>query len=253
MPENTDSGNSFVRPFVYETPTSKALHFTIAEIQSRMQPDRPYALDLAYTQTMMAVLLFNSDPDTLAMIGLGGGSLAKFCYHHLPRTRIKVIEINPHVIALRDEFQVPRDDERFKVRCGDGAEFVRQAPYPVDVLMVDGFDYEGQPPELCSQRFYDDCHDVLQTEGLMVVNLHTGHADHEIHLARIRRSFGEQQMLVVAEADASNSIVFACKGSLAQRYKPGALRKPAQMDAQSWNELRPAFARVNAAWMKREL
>eukprot|EP01034_Spumella_vulgaris_P002483 gene2483-3228_t len=34
-------------------------------------------------------------------------------------TRIKVVEINPHVIALRDEFQVPADDERFKVRRGD--------------------------------------------------------------------------------------------------------------------------------------
>lgn len=244
MPENTDSNHSFVRPFVYETATSKALHFTIAEIQSRMQPARPNALDLAYTQTMMAVLLFTSAPETLTMIGLGGGSLAKFCYHHLPGTRIKVVEINPHVIALRDEFQVPKDNERFKVRCGDGAEFVRQTPHPVDVLMVDGFDYEGQPPELCSQRFYDDCLDALQDGGLMAVNLHAGHEDHDIHLARIERSFGEQQVLVVPDADGSNTIVFAGKGSL---------RKPAAMDAaQSWDELRPAFARVNAAWMKRE-
>ena len=249
MPENANT-ESFVKPFVYETLSSKALHFTISEIQSRMQPLRPYALDLEYTQTMMAVLLFNSQPATLAMIGLGGGSLAKFCYRHLPKTRIKVVEINPHVIALRDEFRVPPDDERFKVRRGDGAEFVRFAPYPLDVLMVDGFDSEGQPPALCSQRFYDDCRASLQTMGMMVVNLHAGHREHDSFLARIRRSF-DGEVLVVGDADCCNSIVFACKGSLADRFNHKALmRRPRHFDPQAWEELLPAFARVSSAWKK---
>lgn len=174
MTESTDA-HAHARPFVYSTLTTKALHFSISEIQSRMQTQRPDALDLDYTRTMMGVLLFNSRPETLVMIGLGGGSLAKFCYRHLPKTRIKVVEINPHVIALRDEFQVPRDDERFKVRRGNGADFVRLPPYKADVLMVDGFDRGGQPRALCSQRFYDDCHDALQPDGIMVVNLHTAH------------------------------------------------------------------------------
>ncbi|MBT9457468.1 MAG: fused MFS/spermidine synthase [Burkholderiaceae bacterium] len=250
MPENTADADAFVKPFVYETLTSKALHFTISEIQSRMQPQRPNALDLEYTQTMMAMLLFNNQPETLAMIGLGGGSLAKFCYHHLPRTRIQVVEINPHVIALRDEFRVPPDDERFKVSRGDGAEFLRFAPSPVDVLMVDGFDNEGQPPELCSQRFYDDCLDALQPNGILVVNLHAGHRKHDTFLSRIRRSFGEE-VLVVGDADCCNNIVFACRGSLAQRYKPTAMRRPRHFDAPTWSELRPAFDKVAAAWAKR--
>jgi len=248
MPMSQDV-DQFVKPYVYETLTTKALHFSISEIQSRMQPQRPYALDLEYTQTMMAVLLFNSQPETLAMIGLGGGSLAKFCHHHLPQTRIKVVEINPHVIALRDEFKVPPDSERFKVLRGDGAEFVRFAPYPVDVLMVDGFDSEGQPPELCSQRFYDDCFDALQPGGIMVVNLHAGHRDYDSFMARIRRSFSDE-VLVVGDADCSNSIVFAGRGSLAQHYKPTALRKPRHFDQQTWGELRPAFNKVAAAWKR---
>ena len=62
----------------------------------------PSALDLEYTQTMMGFLLFLPQPQRIAMIGLGGGSLAKFCHRYLPRTRIQVVEINPHVIALRD-------------------------------------------------------------------------------------------------------------------------------------------------------
>ncbi|MBV8502436.1 MAG: transferase [Paucibacter sp.] len=248
MPQNADS-HEHVKPYVYETPHSKALHFTISQIQSRMQTNRPDALDLDYTRTMMGVLLFNSRPESLAMIGLGGGSLAKFCHRHLPATRIKVVEINPHVIALRDEFGIPSDDQRFKVRRGDGAAYVQEAPYPVDVLMVDGFDSEGQPPALCSQRFYDDCYDTLQPGGILVVNLHAWHDSYEVFIDRISRSFANE-VLVVPGADCSNNIVFASKGTLLPRFNPSILRKHVQFDQQTWNELRPAFVRVASALMK---
>lgn len=250
MPESADLAQH-LKPFVYETLNTKALHFSITEIQSRMQTQRPHALDLDYTRTMAAFMLFSPAPDMLAMIGLGGGSMAKFCHRFLPTTRIKVIEINPHVIALREQFCVPPDDDRFKVRRGDGADFVRFPPYPLDVLLVDGFDYDGQPPELCSQRFYDDCHDALQPKGLVVINLHAGHRDFEVHVARIRRSFGAE-VLLVPDADGSNTIVFACKGSLAGRFKPADRRRPAHLDADTRAELMPAFAAVARALVQGE-
>ncbi len=262
MPESADLAQH-LKPFVYETLTTRALHFSICEIQSRMQTLRPHALDLDYTRTMMAFLLFSPAPETLAMIGLGGGSLAKFCHRFLPATRIKVIEINPHVIALREQFCVPLDDARFKVRRGDGADFVRLPPYRQDVLLVDGFDYDGQPPALCSQRFYDDCYEALQPNGLLVINLHAAHADFDLHVARIRRSFASPpprrskatgvgpassgEVLLVADADGSNTIVFACKGSLADRFKPANSRHPAHLDTTARADLSPAFAAVAQA------
>ena len=38
---------------------------------------------------MMGFLLFKPQPRSIGMIGLGGGSLAKFCYRYLSRTRIR--------------------------------------------------------------------------------------------------------------------------------------------------------------------
>ncbi|MCE4554582.1 transferase [Pelomonas cellulosilytica] len=235
-----------VKPYVYETLNTKALHFSISEIQSRMQTQRPDALDLDYTRTMMGMLLFNGQPETLAMIGLGGGSLAKFCYRHLPTTRIQVVEINPHVIALRDEFRVPPDDGRFQVRRGDGADFVRFPPHLVDVLMVDGFDSTGQPPALCSQQFYDDCYDALEPDGLLVVNLHADPRSAGTLAGRIRRSFDEE-VVVVEDVDGGNNIVFACKGALMRRFNSALLRKPRHFDAAAWDDLMPAFTAVDQA------
>ncbi len=245
MPDTPESPQH-VKPYVHESLSTKALHFSICEMQSSMQIQDPYALDLEYTRTMMGFLLFKPVPQQIAMIGLGGGSLAKFCHRHLPRSRIEVVEINPHVIALRDEFHVPPDDARFKVVQGDGAHFVRGHASPCDVLLVDGFDSEGQPARLSSQRFYDDCHALLQPEGIMVVNLHAGAARFDALVERIRCSFVDA-VFVVHGTEPGNSIVFACKGRAFARHKPGVVRRPRQLDRVAADALLASFALVTSA------
>lgn len=240
-----------VKPFVYETLTAKALHFSICEIQSRMMLRDPFALDLEYTRTMMGFLLFVPDPRRIAMIGLGGGSLAKFCHRHLRHACLEVVEINPHVIALRDEFHVPPDDARLRIIHADGAQYVQEHTPQADVLFVDGFDSEGLPGTLCSQRFYDDSHELLQPGGMMVVNLHHGHRQYERHLDRIRRSFAGA-MLVVDDSDLSNSIVFASKGPALERAAAGLVRRPKGLDAAGADQLVGAFARVAGALKDRD-
>jgi spermidine synthase len=240
-----------VKPFVYESLTTKALHFSISEIQSRMDLRDPYALDLEYTQTMMGFLLFLPQPRRIAMIGLGGGSLAKFCHRYLPQTYVQVVEINPHVIALRNHFHVPPDDERFQVIHGDGVHFVRYRATRPDVLMVDGFDSNGLPARLSSQRFYDDCHELLQPGGIMVANLHYGHRQYHRHLDRIQCSFGGA-VLVADDSELSNSIVFACKGTALDSARAGVVRRPKGLDHAGCERLLGAFARVNRALRDRD-
>jgi spermidine synthase len=248
MPDTADL-QAFVKPYVYETLDTRAMHFSICEIQSRMQVQHPHALDLAYTRTMMAFLLFLPRPEALAMIGLGGGSLAKFCHRELPETRIEVVEINPHVIALREQFQVPKDDGRFQVRRGDGADFVRDTHDRLDVLLVDGFDHEGQPPALCSQAFYDDCRHALRPDGVLVVNLHTAHTEFRRHAARLERAF-DGDVLFVSDTECSNTIAFAGRRALQGSAQPVALRKPQLLGRQAWAELRPAISHVAATLQK---
>jgi spermidine synthase len=234
-----------VQPYVQVSTTSKTLHFSIAAIQSRMSLDDPYALNLAYTRTMMGFLLLHPAPRDLVMIGLGGGSLAKFCHRYLPAARIAVVEINPHVIALRDEFEVPAESERFRVLLGDGAKFVRQRTAAADVLLVDGFDTDGLPSRLCSQRFYDDCQALLRPGGVLVVNLHFGHRQVPAQVERIRRSF-DGGALLVDDGERANSIVFACKGPALER-SPGMLRRPPSLERAAAEPLAGAFTLLRKA------
>ena len=148
-PENV-SGRSHANPVIYDTSTIKSLFFSLVDVQSRMHILRPDELQFEYTKIMMGFLLHNPDPRNIAMIGLGGGSLAKFCYRYLPQTDITVIEINPHVIAHRSTFAVPPDDHRFTVRLADAATYLRDSDEKFDVLLADGFDIDGLPPEFAT-------------------------------------------------------------------------------------------------------
>ena len=100
--------DELARPYIFETPFERRMHFTNEATQSAMLLSDPNALISQYTRKMMAFLLFNPNPQRIVMIGLGGGSLAKFCYRHLPRSHITVVEINEDVIALREEFCIPK-------------------------------------------------------------------------------------------------------------------------------------------------
>ena len=234
------------QPYVREELDARSLHFSMSAIQSRMHLLRPDALELEYTRLVMGWLMLRPAAQALVMIGLGGGSIAKFCHRHLPRTSMVVVEIDPRVIALRQAFKVPADDARFRVVEGDGAAFLATTQARFDVLMVDAFDADGMPAALGTQRFYDDCLDVLTADGLFVVNLHAGHPQHAVYVDRIARSFS-QRVLRVPDRDGSNTVVFAAKGDAIARAGSGALRKPAALADEPWKELRGAFSRVASA------
>jgi spermidine synthase len=198
-------------PFVREELDQQSMHFSDAAIQSRMELREPDALALEYTRTMMGFVLFQPSPAHAAMIGLGGGSIAKFCHRRLPHTDLTVVEVNPHVIALRARFRVPHDGPCFRVVHDDGAHFVATTTQRFDVLLVDAFDADGMPEALGTRRFYDDCADALRPGGVLAVNLHAGHPHFPLYLDRLGAAF-DGRLLRVDDHDGTNSVVFARRG-----------------------------------------
>jgi len=220
-----------MKPYLTESDGILTLQFDEWSTQSEMSIDDTDVLVTPYTRVMMSFLLLEPSPRHVAMIGLGGGSLAKYCYRHLPGTEITAVEINPGVIALRNEFAIPADDARFRVVLGDGAEWVADAASQPDVLIVDGYDADGLPVQLSSQRFYDDCFAALADNGIMVVNMWKGYPDYDEYIARISNSFAGNGLIVDAQ-DGFNHIVLAVKNTV---FPPAAstIRHHAKLLSQS--------------------
>jgi len=186
----------------------RSLHIGSDTIQSSMRLSRPNDLELAYTRSMMAFLLFNEQPGRVVMIGLGGGSLPKFVYHRLPDAQIEVIEVNPRVVAIaRSSFHVPADDARFSVRIGNGAERIAAPGLPADAIFVDGYDGDSQVAELSTPQFYAACRARLGARGVLVVNLWGNDRKFNDYLQRIESAFPAGTLCLPAEKP-GNVIVF---------------------------------------------
>ena len=203
----------------------RTLHLGSCAIQSAMRVSRPWDLELAYTRAMMGFLMFNQAPQDVVMVGLGGGSLAKFIRKHLPQTHVTAVEIDPRVIAAaRTHFELPRDDETLTVVEADGALFVKQQPDSADVILLDGFDAGNQVEALATQKFYTACRRALKSGGMLVVNLWGRDTEFAEYFARLSRAFdGEVGWISVQHK--TNIIVLAFK-------EPGAAARLDQVRPQ---------------------
>lgn len=199
---------------ISETGGVRYLNFSDRYIQGAMRVHRPNALELAYTREMMAGLLMRESPwpREALLIGLGAGSLAKFIYHHLPETRITVIEIDPQVeIIARLHFKLPDDPIRFRVVIGDGADYMLSDGKAFDYILVDGFDKHGRAGALDTVPFYQACRTRLKDSGLMAVNLLGRSRGFRESQERISTAF-DGRSLVFPSCDSGNAIAFATGG-----------------------------------------
>lgn len=201
---------TYDKPFIVDSGPRRFLHFNLDVVQSAMQLAHPDRLSLAYTRKMMAFLLFNREPARILLLGLGGGSLAKFCYRRLPRASVTAIEVSPDVIALREAFCIPPDDDRFRVICTDGAAYVARSRGLKDVILADACDRVGIAPQFDTLEFYQHAYRSLAPGGVFVTNVCGDTNGCAAHVAKIRAVFGDACLTLHARMD-GNFVMLAFK------------------------------------------
>ena len=225
------------------------LHFSLDWVQGAMRIRRPNALELAYTREMMAGLLFRDLPwpRNALLIGLGAGSLAKFIYHHLPQTKITVVEIDPQVeIIARLHFKLPDDPQRLRIVIGDGAQYMLEDGKPFDLILVDGFDKHGRAGVLDTVPFYQACRARLTRHGLMSTNL-LGHSrGFHASQARISEAF-DGRSLVFPSCDSGNTIAFATGGDPVNVHADELIARADELHAATGLNLKSTIPRLQMA------
>jgi len=201
---------SYPKPFVIDDGKSRFLYFNVRLMQSEMSLKAPNDLAIRYTQKMMAFLLFQPRPKRIALIGLGGGSLIKFCYHRMPGTQLTAVELDPNVIAFRDTFQLPPDDSRLQVLQADGAEYLESTEKGIDALLVDAFDKTGFAPSLANREFFDNAFAKLSGNGVLVINL-AGEKETYAGLIGEAMHVFDDQVIVISVPDDGNHVLYAFK------------------------------------------
>ena len=193
-----------------QTPDALCLHFGDFSVQSLMSLKEPDRLCLSYTQAMMGFKLFRPCPENILIVGLGGGSLSKYCYRRFPNARITTVEISNDVIGFRKKFRVPDDDHRFRIIHADAAEYIGAIDERPDILLLDGYSAMGLPEALSSLTFYEQCHLRLSEDGILVANYHLTDPQFRAMLQSLSTAFRGNCLVGNAEG-CLNYVALACK------------------------------------------
>lgn len=160
---------------VVDEATIRTLYFGTRARQSTMFLRDPNALALAYTKCVMTSLVFIEEPRAVLLLGLGGGSLAKFFLHQFPACRVDAVEKRAQVVGVAQTYFHLPTNERIKVQVGDAVDFLRQeGSGEYDLVMVDLHNPDGMAPVVSEDDFFSLCQSRLQQRGILAINLWTG-------------------------------------------------------------------------------
>jgi len=118
--------------------------------------------------------------DNVLIIGGGDGGTAREVLRHPEVQHVTLAELDVAVVDAckqhMGEMNVPWDDPRLTLACGDGVAFLRDAKAGAfDVILVDGPDPVGPAAGLFQSPFYEDCKRCLGDSGVLASQIEGPH------------------------------------------------------------------------------
>lgn len=176
------------RVYVRERDGVLSLHIGSTVVQSAMRLDDPVRLELSYTRSMMALLLFRPRPRRALLVGLGGGALVRYLHARFPGIEIRAVEIDAEVVRVaRERFGLPQ--QGVEVEVADGARYLAGRRAVADAILVDAFDGERAAPECTTRPFFDSLRSALASPGVAAVNLWDTDPRYELYRDRLLDAF----------------------------------------------------------------
>ncbi len=209
---------------VAEEGNKRSLYFGDRILQSTIRIDRPDLLLEDYNEAMMSALLFNTEPRSVLLIGLGGCSLVHFLLKGFPDCAIDVVEIRKEVIDLSKAFfLLPSENTNLRIFHAAGDDFIRNqgANAKYDIIIVDAFDEAGPAASLVEKDFLSSCRMRLNADGVFVINLWNspGH-NFPAHYSSIQDAFGDGTLKLFVSESYRNAVAFGFQNPAACRNLP---------------------------------
>jgi len=165
--------------------------------QSQIDLAQPHVLLFEYPRFLAAHYLLRPQPKAVLIVGLGGGMLVHFLRRIDPGLRIDVVEIDPVVARLADEYFNVRPEPGLRIITADGLKYLAETRNTYDVIYLDAFlkpsaatDATGAPLDQRHRQFYKALQARLNPGGMAAfnVNRHAGAMD---DVRNIRDAFAQ--------------------------------------------------------------
>ncbi len=164
-------------------------------VESSLDLKQPSKLLVPYTRFMFMSYAFRPQHEKVLIVGLGGGSMIHFLRRYDPGVMIDVVEIDPKVVEIADQYFGVRACDHVKIITMDGVKYLLNTATKYDVIYMDAFlkpspqtDSTGVPLLMKTSQFYRQLQTALKPDGLVVFNLNP-HARTREDVATIQDTF----------------------------------------------------------------
>ena len=140
-------------------------------LQSVVKLGDPDHLELPYAKAMLSGLALCEAPRRILIVGLGGGTLAKFLHKHYPQAVIDAVDIDPDVIKVARQFFEFREDDNLQAHVSDGRKFIEDRPGVYDLIFLDAFGTDSTPYHLTTREFFLAVKKALTPAGVALGNI----------------------------------------------------------------------------------
>jgi spermidine synthase len=131
----------------------------------------PVTLFLPYRQLMVAALALTPEPKRGLILGHGGGSLAKWLAQYWPELELDIVEVDPAVVRMAEEYFDYRTPANHHVFVKDGRAFLNATAHKYDVIWADAFARHLIPFHLTTVEFFSELRSRLTPDGVVAVNI----------------------------------------------------------------------------------
>lgn len=241
MPEDRIKGDVICRRqdeygeiIIGEEGNKRTLYFGEGIIQSTIQIDRPDLLLEDYNEAMLCGLLFESDPEAILLIGLGGCSLVHFLLKAFPDCAMDVVEIRQQVIELsKDFFGLPADNANLRIFHAAGEDFIshrKPDSRKYDLIIVDAFDETGPAASLLDRDFLSSCRMQVNKNGVFIMNLwNSPRHDFFASYKLIQDAFENNTLRLLLSESYRNAVAFGFENPAACRHLQEYRSKAAEL------------------------
>lgn len=144
-------------------------------IQSRLDMVQKEKLQLQPTRAMMSFLLFQEKPQSLLLLGLGGGGIIHFLTHWFPELNITAVDVDERIVSIGKKYFALSPllaTPQVTIKNDDALSYLKKSKQGKEsVILVDLHDGDSLPVFLYTPAFMAHCFDSLLPGGVLVINV----------------------------------------------------------------------------------
>ena len=210
----------------------------------------PKRVVFPYVRMTLSGLLVNPKPESVLVVGLGGGTIPVLLAELYPAADIKVVEIDPAVITVAKTYFDFFETDKLTVDAVDARVYIKRAKLrkqKYDLVILDAFTGEYIPEHLMTAEFLQETKDLLTENGVLIANTFSSSKLYDHESTTYAEVFGRFLNLKMPET--GNRVIVATKGNLPGDFALKNRAKQLSARLQTYGVKMEAFPR----FMSREI